>query len=45
MSLVICKLLAIVLIYILLSYIGQDILAFKMTFVIAGAMTLLYMLL
>ncbi len=45
MSLVIGKLLAIVLIYILLSYIGQDILAFKMTFVIAGAMTLLYMLL
>ncbi len=45
MSLVIGKLLAIALIYILLSYIGQDILAFKMTFVIAGAMTLLYMLL
>lgn len=44
-SLVLGKLLAIILIYCLLFFIGQDILAFNITFVLAGAMTLLYMLL
>lgn len=45
MSLALGKLLAIVLIYILLLFMGQGILAFNMTFVLAGMMTLLYMLL
>lgn len=45
MGLVLGKLIAILLIYGLLFFIAQDILAFKMTFVLAGAMTLLYILL
>jgi MFS family permease len=45
MSLVIGKLLAILLIYVALFFIPSEIIAFKLIFVLAGAMTLLYMLL
>lgn len=45
MSLVVGKLLAIIIIYSALFFIGDEILAFKTTFILAGAMTLLYMLL
>ncbi len=45
MSLVIGKLLAIILIYIALFFIVDAVLAFKVTFILAGAMSLLYMLL
>lgn len=45
MSLVLGKLIAILLIYIALFFISSEILAFKLVFILAGAMTLLYMLL
>ncbi len=45
MSLVMGKLLAIVLVYILTSIIVDEALAFKITFILAGGMSLLYMLL
>lgn len=45
MSLVMGKLLAIVLVYILTSIIADEALAFKITFILAGGMSLLYMLL
>jgi len=45
MSLVIGKLLAIIIIYLSLFIITDQIIAFKVTFILAGAMTLLYMLL
>ncbi len=45
MSLVLGKLLAILLIYFALFFIPSDIIAFKLIFTLAGAMTLLYMLL
>ncbi len=45
MSLVVGKLIAILLIFFLLFFVSSEMLAFKMTFILAGAMTLLYMLL
>ncbi len=45
MSLVVGKILAIVLVYILTSMIADEALAFKISFVLAGSMSLLYMLL
>ncbi|PWB38602.1 MAG: hypothetical protein C3F02_02720 [Parcubacteria group bacterium] len=45
MSLVIGKLFAILVIYGLLFLVSADIIAFKLTFILAGGMTLLYMLL
>lgn len=45
MSLVVGKLIAILLIFFLLFFVSSELLAFKMTFILAGAMTLLYMLL
>lgn len=45
MSLVVGKFLAILAIYILTSFVADEALAFKITFILAGAMTLLYMLL
>lgn len=45
MSLVLGKLMAILMIYILLFFVGSEVLAFKITFIFAGGMTLLYMLL
>lgn len=45
MSLVAGKLLAILIVYCALFFIGDEILAFKTTFILAGGMTLLYMLL
>ncbi|MFA5126874.1 MAG: MFS transporter [Patescibacteria group bacterium] len=45
MSLVVGKLLAIILIYLALFFVADNILAFKITFILAGAMSLLYMLL
>lgn len=45
MSLVVGKLLAILLIYFALFFIPTEVLAFKLIFILAGAMTLLYMLL
>ena len=45
MGLIIGKILAIVAIYTLTLFIGDESLAFKITFILAGSMTLLYMLL
>jgi MFS family permease len=45
MSLVAGKLLTIIVIYLALFFIGDEILAFKTTFILAGGMTLLYILL
>lgn len=45
MSLIVGKFIAILAIYILTSFIGDESLAFKITFILAGGMTLLYMLL
>lgn len=45
MSLVVGKILAIVAIFILTSFIADETLAFKITFILAGGMTMLYMLL
>lgn len=45
MSLVIGKLIAIALIFFALFFVGSELLAFKFTFILAGVMTLLYMLL
>ena len=45
MSLVVGKLLAILLIYIALFFIGDEAFAFKLTFILAGGMSLLYLLL
>jgi hypothetical protein len=45
MSLVLGKLLAILLIYFALFFIPSEIIAFKLIFILAGGMTLLYMLL
>lgn len=45
MSLVVGKLIALIAIYILLFFITDEIFAFKLTFILAGAMSLLYLLL
>ncbi|MDD5749999.1 MAG: MFS transporter [Patescibacteria group bacterium] len=45
LSLVVGKIIALAAIYSMLFFIGDQLLAFKATFIIAGAMTLLYMLL
>ncbi|MBT4349341.1 MFS transporter [bacterium] len=45
MSLVIGKLIAIIIIYAALFFVADEIIAFKLTFILAGCMSLLYMLL
>ena len=45
MSLVLGKLLAIIAIYAALFFVTDEIIAFKLTFILAGGMSLLYMLL
>lgn len=45
MSLVVGKILAIIIIFVLTYFIADEALAFKITFILGGAMTLLYMLL
>lgn len=45
MSLIVGKLLAIIAIYVLTLFVGDESLAFKISFILAGAMTVLYMLL